>query len=201
MQTDSLAQVYARSLYELADEAGGQKKILEIAEEIRQICALARADRKLAEFFASPIIERRARGAALSRIFQDKITDLTLRFLLVVNRKGRLGHLEAINTAYDQLVDESRGRIDVDVYTAAPLSEKQLRHVSERIRHAIDKEPVLHTHTDQSMLGGLKLRIADQLIDGSIVTSLRRMKESLIASGSSVVRQRFDQIINEGGET
>ena len=56
MQTDALAHVYARSLFELAEEAGGIDKIVELGEELEQICRLVRAEKQLAEFFASPII-------------------------------------------------------------------------------------------------------------------------------------------------
>ncbi len=55
--SDALSLIYARSLYELADEAGGRDKIIEVSEELEQICELVRSDRALREFFASPIID------------------------------------------------------------------------------------------------------------------------------------------------
>ena len=54
--TDAIAQVYARSLYELADQAGGRDKILEVGQEVEQICELARGNRGFREFLASPIV-------------------------------------------------------------------------------------------------------------------------------------------------
>jgi F-type H+-transporting ATPase subunit delta len=199
VQTDAVAHVYARSLYELADEAGGEKKVTEIAGELEQICELARGDRTFAEFLASPIIDRAGRGETLRTIFRDRISDLALRFLLVLNDKGRLGHLEPINAALDQLVQEAHGRVEVDVYTVAPLGDDQLTFIRKRIEEALGKEPVLHPYTDETMLGGLKLRIGDQLIDGSVATRLRRMRQNLMSQGASAVRERFGQIIEEGG--
>jgi F-type H+-transporting ATPase subunit delta len=199
MQTDALAQVYAKSLYELADEAGGREKILEIAGELEQVCELTRAEESFREFLASPIIATGRRSAALGSIFRDRVTDLTLRFLLVLNNKGRLGHLEAINAAFDEMVQEAHGRIEVDLYTAAPLGDEQAAIIAQRIHEAMDREPILHRYTDESMLGGLKLRIGDQLIDGSVATRLGRLKQSLLAGGASTVRERFSEIIDEGG--
>lgn len=198
IHTDAIAQVYARSLFELAEEAGGREKIIQVGDELEQICEMARADHAFREFLASPIIDRRARSATISRIFRDRITDLTLRFLLVLNIKGRLGHLEPINAAYDQLVQEAYGRIEVDVFTPAPLGDQQLQLIGERIEAALGKEPVLHRYTDRSMIGGLKLRIGDQLIDGSVATRLRKLRQNLMSSGPSAVRARFEQIIDEG---
>lgn len=104
IHTDALAQRYATSLYELADEAGGQEKLAEIADELEQVCELARADHAFSQFLASPVIDREKRNTSLRHIFANRVTDLTLRFLLVLNDKGRLAHLEQINSAFDQMI-------------------------------------------------------------------------------------------------
>jgi F-type H+-transporting ATPase subunit delta len=131
------------------------------------------------------------------------VTDLTLRFLLVLNEKGRLGHLETISDAYDQLVHAAFGRVEVDVFTAAPLGAGQLDSIRSRIGAILGKEPVLYTYADPAMIGGLKLRIGDQLIDGSVASRLRRIKHSLLASGGHDGAARPDDIarfIEEGDE-
>jgi len=76
-------------------------------------------------------------------------------------------------------VQEQFGRIEVDVFTAAPLGRDQLGGLQKSIQTALGKEPVLHPYTEPAMIGGVKLRIGDQLIDGSVATRLRRMKRDL----------------------
>lgn len=196
--TDALALVYARSLYELAEQAGGRDKIMELGDELEQICELTRGDRTFAEFLSSPIINRARRGDVLSRVLQNRVTDLVIRFLLVLNQKGRLSHLEMINTAYDRLVQEAHGRVEVDVYTATPAGPDGLSGIGERIKEVLGREPVLHSYTDPSMIGGVKLRIGDQLIDGSVATRLRRLKQNLLTNGSASMRDRFDRIMVDG---
>ncbi len=200
IHTDAIAQVYAKSLYELADDAGGREKIVELAEELDQICELARSDRTFREFLASPIINTKARGEAIRRIFHGRVTDLALRFLLVLNNKARLRRLESISAAFDQLVHEALGRVEVDIYTPGPLGPEQLDTIKQRIQAALGKDPVLYSYTDAAMIGGVRLRIGDQLIDGSVASRLRRLRQHLLTSGSSAVRQRLDRIIEEGAE-
>ncbi len=200
IHTDAIAQVYAKSLYELADDAGGRDKIVELAEELDQICELARGDRTFREFLASPIINTKARGEAIRRIFHGRVTDLALRFLLVVNNKARLRRLESISAAFDQLVHEALGRVEVDIYTPGPLGPEQLDTIKQRIQAALGKDPVLYSYTDAAMIGGVRLRIGDQLIDGSVASRLRRLRQHLLTSGGSAVRQRLDRIIEEGAE-
>lgn len=197
-QSSALANVYARSLFELAQEAGGQDKITEVLGELEQICELLRSDRAFREFFASPIIDKVARSQSIRQIFSNRITDLTLRFLLVLNNKNRLNQLESVAASFDHKLQEAYGRVEVDVYTAAPLAREQLESVRERIHKAIGRDPVLHPYTEPAMLGGLKLRIGDQLIDGSVANKLRRMKRDLLAS-SGKLRERMGRFIEEGG--
>ena len=197
-QTNALAAVYARSLFELAEQAGGQDKITEVAGELEQIEELLRENREFREFFSSPIVDREKRSKSITRMFENRITDLTLRFLLVLNQKGRLKEFAAIAAAFDHLVQEAFGRVEVDVYTAAPVSREQLESLRKRIKDAIGREPVLHPYTDASMLGGLKLRIGDQLIDGSVASKLRRMKRELLSS-TGQLRDQLARFIEEGG--
>ncbi len=197
MQTDALANVYAKSLYELANQAGGQEKITEVLGELEQLIELSRSDRQFREFLASPVIDHAKRAESLRGIFSNRITDLTLRFLLVLNNKGRLNHLEPIAEAYDHLVQQAFGRIEVDVYTATTIERHQLDQLSARIRQALGREPVLHPYTDPTMLGGLKLRIGDELIDGSVASKLRRIKRDLLTEGAARLREQLGRFIEE----
>ena len=199
MHTDAIAQVYARSLYELADQAGGHEKILEVGQELEQICELSRGDRAFREFLGSPIVNDKRRGASLANVFADRITDLTLRFLLVLNAKGRLDHLEAIGEAYDQFVHAAFGRIEVDVYTAGPIAPEQLAAIQKRIGDSLGKEAVLYPYEDPTMIAGIRLRVGDQLIDGSVASRLRRMRQSLQSSAGSNLGDRITRFIEEGG--
>lgn len=197
-QTDALATVYAKSLLELAEQAGGTDKIVEVAAELEQIAEIARGDKAFRELLSSPIVDRTARGESLSRIFSNRVTDLTLRFLLVLNEKGRLNRFESIAAAFDRLVQESFGRIEVDIFTPAPLGHEQQDVIRSRIASALGREPVLHPYTDPSMLGGIKVRVGDQLIDGSVANRLRRIKNGLMTRGSSAVRDRIGKIVQDG---
>lgn len=205
MQTDALAMRYARGLFDLAGDAGGPDKMQEVAEELEQICDLARRDTVFREFLGSPLVDPTRRESSLRQILNNRVTDLTLRFILVLNRKGRLGHLEAIAAAYDQLVQDAFGRIEVDVFTPGPprgeLDDASLEQLRQRIASILGKEPVLHTYHEPKMLGGVKLRVGDQLIDGSLASRLRRLKQGIMTGSASTLRERFDRIIDAGGDS
>jgi F-type H+-transporting ATPase subunit delta len=197
-QPDALSQVYARSLFELAEARGGRPTIESSLAELEDILELARSDARFSEFLASRVLPVAERSASLGKIFGGRISDLTLRFLQVLNEKGRLGHLPAVAAAFDRIVQEKFGRIEVDLYTAAPASREEIEQVRARLQRALGKEPVIHAYTDPSMIGGLKMQIGDRLIDGSIATRLRQFRDQLATGGSAEIRTRVERMIDNG---
>lgn len=195
---DEVARVYARSLFELAEEAGGENKIHEIGDEFDELAHVVRGDKAISEFFRSPIIDTARRADTLKRVFNGAVSDLVLRFLLVLNSKGRLGRLDDIVDAFTEIAHVRFGRIEVDVFTSGGNVESdQLKQLSERIKARLGREPVFHQYVDKSMIGGLVLRIGDELIDGSIRGRLRRLREELRKEGSRAVREAPERFLDE----
>lgn len=195
---DAVARVYAQSLFELGEAAGGDAKLVEIGEELQGIVEIVRGDAAFAEFLRSPIVERGKRADTLRRVFDGKVTDVLLRFLLVLNDKGRLGHLDDVSDGYGELLNDRFGRIEVDVYTVdGALDAAQLEQLAQKVKGRLGKDPVFHQYADPSMIGGLVLRIGDQLIDGSVRGQLRGMRESLLENGSASIRSGGDGFLEE----
>lgn len=194
---DAVARIYAQSLFDLAIERGGGPRAEEILGELEDVLELARSDAKFGEFLASQILPVRSRASSLQNVFRGRITDITLNFLLVLNKKERLGHLPAIAAAFEHLVQESFGRVEVDVYTASPIDHEQSASIRDRLRAVLNREPVIHAYTDESMIGGLRLQIGDQLIDASVSTRLRKMRDKLNTHASAAIRAKAERLIGE----
>jgi F-type H+-transporting ATPase subunit delta len=171
-QPDALAGVYARALMELAEAKGGREEIESVLGQLEDLTEMARAMPQFGEFMRSQAIPASQRAASLEKMLKGRVSDLVLRFILVVNEKGRLGHFGAIVASFDSLVQHKFGRVEVDVYTASPVSPEELRAIRERLQQAIGRETIVHPYTDNTMLGGVKIQIGDRLIDGSLATQL-----------------------------
>jgi len=202
-QPDALARVYADALFELAagdkggrDGAGSAEDAEAVLGELEDILELARGDHLFNEFLASRVVGTDARDAALQNIFDGKASDLTVRFLRLLNEKNRLAHLPAITAALSERVQKALGRLEVDITTATPLAGDDFAMVRARVADALGRNVVLHAYTDPSMIGGVKFRVGDRLIDDSIATHLRRVKARLADDGASAVRARAADIID-----
>jgi F-type H+-transporting ATPase subunit delta len=104
-----------------------------------------------------------------------------MNFIGVLNLKGRLAMLPEISDAYQTLLDEMFGKIEVDVVVAEKLTDDQLSQVQQKVSTALGKSAVVHQYVDPSIIGGLVLRVQDKLIDSSVQYQLQAMKEQLLA--------------------
>jgi F-type H+-transporting ATPase subunit delta len=178
-------QTYARALLSLADEAG---QLEAVAQELAGVAVLLVEQPQLQRLFSSPLVGKGDRAGSIDRLFKGRVSDVLLRFLQVLNRKGRLGELSGIARAFKTLLDQKQGRIEVDAYVATPLDAAAQARVAEGIGAALGKTVQLQQHVDDSLIGGMKVRVGDQLIDATVATQLRLIREKLIAAGRDKAR-------------
>jgi F-type H+-transporting ATPase subunit delta len=195
---EAVDKVYAKSLFELAESEGGQARLESLNGELDELVELTRANADLSEFLSSRIIGVEERARSLNAIFGGgKVSDLLLRFLQVLNRKERLNRLLSVIAAYDQMVQERFGRVEINVFTRMPLADDQKASLAARLHSALGREPVLYAYTDPSMIGGIRMQVGDRLIDASIRTQLRAMKDLMTGEGATLMRERYDQAIDD----
>jgi F-type H+-transporting ATPase subunit delta len=198
---DALSEIYATSLYEVCQKSGGKAAVQETLDELEAILTMARKDPAFNEFLASQVLPARDRGASLRKILEGKVSTRTLTFLLVLNDKDRLGRLPSMIQSFHDKAQEAFGRIEVDVHTAGPISSADLGAIRDRLASALNKEVVAHHRSDPAMIGGLKLRFGDRLVDGSIATRLRRFRDQLSEGGAARIRARVGDMIDASAPT
>jgi F-type H+-transporting ATPase subunit delta len=176
-EPNPIATAYAKPLLELATE---QNQTRPVGEELSQLADLVRQNKTLGLYLADPAIGHDERNQVLDRVFKGRVLPLVHNFLGVLNRRDKLRHLGDIATAYHELLEEQLGNIEVDVTSAQALAEADLEVVRRKIGEALGKNAVVHQFVDESILGGLVVRVQDRLIDASVRYQLQAMKEQLL---------------------
>ena len=178
-QNASTAATYARSLLELAQERNQAESI---GKDLAGIAEVVKTNPTFSAFLRDPGINLAERARVIDTVLKPKIDPLLANFLGVLNVRNRLGLLEQIASTYDDLLDEAMGKIEVDVTTAQRLSPEELEQVREKISAALKKDAIIHQYVDESIIGGLVLRVGDKLIDASVETQLQTIKRQLLAA-------------------
>lgn len=97
----------------------------------------------------------------------------TLR-LMAQNR--RLFTLPQLVERLGELIAEERGEVTADVVTAAPLSEDQQRRLTETLAQKSGRTVKLNTRVDESLIGGMIVKLGSQMIDSSIRSKLASLQ-------------------------
>ena len=185
-------RAYAISLFGLANESN---QSMNIALELKEVLAVVEAEPKVLELLSSVILPVETREAIYRRIFEGKVSDLLFRFLAIVVRRNRFGDLLGIARAFAALIDDHFGTLEVDAYTAIPLDDATALRISSHINAVTGRQVRLNRSIEPSMISGIRLRIGDQIIDGSAATQLRKMREQLLESGRQAARSALDRHI------
>ncbi len=172
------ALAWAKSVLELANEKGEAQVI---GTELDALAGIVRSNETFEEYLRDPGISEAERAQMLEKVFNHRVFPLVKNFLGVLNNRNRLKLLPAIADAFDDLLDAQLGKVEVDVTVAQKLSSAELEQVKKKVSAALKKDAVIHQYVDDSIIGGLVLRIGDQLIDASVKSQLQSMKEKLLA--------------------
>jgi F-type H+-transporting ATPase subunit delta len=179
MRQSGAAVQYARALLELANE---QKQAEPIGQELTELGKIIASTKSLGSFLSDPGISSADRTDLLNKVFKGKVSPLIMNIMGVLNSKNRLGLLHSITDAYQELLDEQLGKVEVDVTVAHRLDASALEQVRQRISQALKKDAIVHQYVDEKIIGGMVLRVDDKLIDASVKNQLEAMKRQLLAA-------------------
>lgn len=191
-QASNVAQVYAQALLGLGEEAEAAESVLEELEGLR---ALLDRLPELERLFASPLVEAEDKARMLEERLRGRAGDLVVDCLQVMNRKGRLGLVRELVTAYRELYEDARGIVGVRVVTAVPLTDEQRREIAEVASRITGKRARLDEAVDPSLLGGVVLYADDRKLDASVRRRVEEVGERLLARTVSEMQQGADRYV------
>jgi F-type H+-transporting ATPase subunit delta len=186
-ESQSIAEVYASALLELAVEKNQDD---DIESELSEVAKLIADDADFARFMASPTVPEDSRAVALEKAFRGKMNDQLLNTLLVMNRKGRAGLVRALAEAFRLLLEDRKGEVDVVVRSAVKLDDASKDRVRKAVAAHVGKQPRLIENVDESLIGGLVLQIGDEKLDTSVALRLSKMRHAFLERASREIRER-----------
>ena len=173
----NIAKRYARAFFEIAKE---ERRYQDYFQELGHFSAILRENKSLNEFLANPIFAQPDKKAVVETLLQKAgISPLTANFLNLLVDKRRIGILSDIEGCYRELMDDALKKVRVTVKTAFPLTGELSARLQKGLEGLTGKQVEMTVLEDQSLLGGIVVRIGDTLYDGSIKTQLNKIRNLL----------------------
>ncbi len=174
----SIARRYARALLDVATEAGRADAV---SEQLNTFAGALGQNRDLADVLFNPAYTREQRAQvieALLKAFGPVESALANTLRLLVDR-NRLGYLPDIARLFRDMADAQAGRMRGHVTSAAPLSSDSLKQLTTQLQELTQRNVVLETRVDPSVLGGIAAQVGGTLYDGTLRTQLEQLRREL----------------------
>jgi F-type H+-transporting ATPase subunit delta len=170
-----IAQVYARSLFEVASE---QEQLDTVKEQLGQFTDAVAQNRDLAVFFFSPYFSTAEKKSGLHGTVEGA-EPIVMNFLEALIERHRMPVIFRIRTEFDLLYDKSNKLLPVLLTSAIELDKATVESLGKRIGEQTGNEIELSSKVDPEILGGIILRVGNFIMDASIRTRLERLRREV----------------------
>jgi F-type H+-transporting ATPase subunit delta len=172
---EEIASVYARSLFEVAQETD---KLDEVREQLGQFADALEGDRELQVFFFSPYFSSEEKKDGLGKVL-DGANPAILNFLELLVEKHRMPALFRIRRTYDQLWEHENKLLPVKITSAIELDDEIAQRIGDQIGQQTGQRVELTKTVDPEILGGLVLRVGNSILDASIRNRLENLRKNV----------------------
>jgi F-type H+-transporting ATPase subunit delta len=170
---EEIAEVYGRSLFEVAQE---NSKLDEIHDQLGEFSDALHDNRDLAVFFFSPYFSTPEKKDGLTRAVSGAEPTL-VNFLELLIEKHRMPAIFRIRRYFDRLWEQENKILPVSISTATSLDEKIIKQIGDQIGEATGQKIELTADVDPDILGGIVLRVGNSILDASIRNRLDNLRK------------------------
>ena len=168
---------YAQLLYQVAVK---EDDINQISDYLHSIRSILKSVPELNQLFITRRVQVQDKMIMLKNILGDKISDIVMDLMVLLMENGHMMLLGEVVKRFDYLKDKDSEIIKVQITSSTRLPDDEVQRISLNIENKIHKKVEVTMETDTSIVGGIKLRVGNTLIDGSVSNRLQKMRDTLI---------------------
>jgi F-type H+-transporting ATPase subunit delta len=172
---EEIAQVYARALFEVAKE---HDELDVVREQLDQFVEALNENRDLTVFLFSPYFSTAEKEGGLRRAIEGAEPTF-MNFLETLIERHRMPAIFRIRARFEELWDEEKRLLPVQVTSAVSLDAATVEHIGARIGEQAGKKIELTASVDPDILGGVVLRVGNFILDASIRNRLDQLRKQV----------------------
>ena len=174
-----VSKTYAQALFELAVE---EDKTSAFLEEAVGLLGIIRTNVESGQFMNHPKIQKEDKLEVVQNVFRDQISREMLGFLVTIVEKDRYGEIEAILQDFIASIKEYNNIGTAYVTTAIAINDQEKQDIESRLLATTRYRTIECIYdVDQSLIGGMVIKMGDRVVDSSIRTKLDKLQRELLA--------------------
>jgi len=172
-----IASRYATAVFDLMKDDGG---IGALEADVTSLQGALDASPELRDMIASPVVTREDQAAVVAQIADKAGLSQTIKNTLgLMATKRRLFVLPQLVSQLQRLIDAEKGVIEAEVTSAHPLTDAQQAELAKTLKDSVGSDIKLNTFVDESLIGGLIVKVGSRMIDTSIRTKLAALQNTM----------------------
>ena len=171
--------VYGEALYFLAREEGLSEDIL---SQLKVLDSCFTREPGFIRLLSSPNLPKTDRCQILEDAFRGKLQPYVLNFLKILTGKGYMRHFHNCAEAYREKYNQDNGILPVTAVTVCPMTQAQIRKLTEKLHAATGKQIALVNRLDPNVLGGIRLDYDGNRLDATVSHRLDAIRKLLRAT-------------------
>jgi ATP synthase F1 delta subunit/ATP synthase F0 subunit b len=172
---EAIAEVYARSLFEVAKE---HDVLDRVHDELGEFADALADNRDLQVFLFSPYFSSEEKREGVRKIVTDA-DERMVNFLELLAERHRMPALFRIRREFDALWADENKLLPVTVTSAVELDEGVVDDIGKRIQEQTGRKVELSSNVDPDVLGGLRLQVGNMVLDGTVRNRLERLRKQV----------------------
>ena len=172
---EEIAQVYARSLFEVAKE---QDKLDLVRDQLGQFADALSETRELQVFFFSPYFSTQEKKDGLHRAVTDA-DPVMQNFLELLIEKHRMPVIFRTRANFDRMWEQENRLLPVQVTSAVELDSRTVTQIGDRIAEQTGRKVDLSAHVEPDILGGIVVRVGNSVLDASVRNRLEQLRKQV----------------------
>lgn len=177
MKDFKVAGRYAKSLFDLAVEKG---KLQEVFQDFSDLNQSIKSNKALHTMLKSPVVPAHLKAKVLSQAFSSEFNEISMKYMHLIVEKRREHLLPEIAWLLDQFYHEHMGIVKATLTSAVEMNAENIASLRKALESALQKQIVLDSKVDDSLIGGFVLRVSDNQIDASLRTGLSVIRQNLV---------------------
>lgn len=179
MRTSELVDTYARVLFDLAALADS----VDAADEgLRSVVKAVRSNIDLRDALTDTTLPAETKRGILRDIFGGEVSPEALAVVTLMVDRGMADQLDALASAFDTISEKERGIVVAEVTSAVPLTDDLRAKLTDKLSTALGRAVSLRESVDATILGGIVIRVAGRVLDGSVTSQLRDLRQALLTA-------------------
>lgn len=171
-----IAGRYAEALFQVGEETNSTTNLY---EEVNAVVEALKSNKDFYGVLKSPLVTKGDKKDLVEKVFGSQISANLNNFLKIIIDKDRVSAIEAVEKSYKELLNEKNNIIEGTAITAVAMSQEEMKQLEAKLSSKYNKNVTLENKVDESILGGVLVRLGNEEVDGTVKTRLTKMKDQL----------------------